>query len=60
MIQTEPNSVYVIGAASFWMERFKTTDHDRERRVFAVLAKKRAKRFQRERERMEKLMRPVN
>ena len=43
-----PNKVYVIGAAGFWLKHWPTSDEDRERRIFEAFDKKFGKRIARE------------
>jgi hypothetical protein len=51
----QPEKVYVVGAAGWWLRQWRVTDHDREVRVFAAIHRKYQKRIERERQIIAKL-----
>ena len=50
-----PDEVYVIGAAGFWLKHWSRTDQDRDRRVFRTIARKLSDRIEQEK-RKQRLM----
>jgi hypothetical protein len=38
-LQTDDN-VYTIGAAGWWLKKWRVTDHDREIRIFAAIERR--------------------
>lgn len=50
-----PNKVYVVGAAGFWLKKWTVTDEDRERRAREAFDRKFAKRIEQERRLIAKI-----
>ncbi len=56
----QPEQVYVIGAAGFWLKRWPVSNADRKRRILAAFDRKFMERIERERRRIELIERAVN
>jgi hypothetical protein len=54
-ISLNPEKVYVIGAAGFWLKKWPVTEKDREQRIFDAIHRRFGKRIEQERRRIERM-----
>jgi hypothetical protein len=53
-VALNPESVYVVGGAGFWLKKWPVSDEDRDRRVFEAFDRKFGRRIEREKTRIAK------
>ena len=47
-----PDTVYVVGAAGFWLKKWPVSDEDRDRRVFEAFDRKFGRKIEREKQKI--------
>lgn len=55
-----PDKVYVVGAAGFWLKKWPVSDEDRDRRVFEAFDRKFGQKIERERKLIAKIEKAVD